>query len=108
LGEAGGINLYDYVYNSPFSFFDADGLIGTPAENIALVLALGEEEAAEILGPAAARAAANAIAAPHCRGSAQREFLQANPDDLLSPGRSDPHSKTLRCADAFFLLQKPQ
>lgn len=50
MGEDGGLNLYDYCLNSPFSFYDADGLLGTPAENLSLILALGPEEAAEILG----------------------------------------------------------
>jgi RHS repeat-associated protein len=62
LGEAGGLNLYAYCLNSPLNFYDPDGLLGTPAENLALILAIGPEEAAEILGISVEAAKAIALA----------------------------------------------
>jgi RHS repeat-associated protein len=65
LEEENGVNLYQFNFNAPVVRLDTDGLssLSTPVGWIGLVEALGEEEAAGIIGPAAARAVAAALAA---------------------------------------------
>jgi RNase P protein component len=68
--------LYSYTSNNPINFVDPEGLIGTPAENIALVMALGEEEAAATIGPTAARIAAQAIAKKCAQEAVKRQLIK--------------------------------
>jgi hypothetical protein len=73
------VNLYTFVDNNPINEVDPLGLFGTPAENEALVLAVGEEDAADTIGPAAARAAAQSIekrAAQEAAKAAEQKLLK--------------------------------
>jgi RHS repeat-associated protein len=96
-GEDGGFNLYAYCLNSPVNFYDPDGLLGTPAENLALILAIGPEEAAEILGisveAAKAIALAGATIGSRCesRGHGERKIQGTDPNPWKGYRPKDPN-----------------